>query len=267
MPPPKEQATAVGALAVLYGLAAYVVFLVTFLYAIGFVGNLVVPKSIDIPAAAAPPAEALIVNVLLLGLFALQHSVMARAAFKRWWTKVIPAAVERSTYVLLASLVLILLFAQWRPIGAPIWSVHHPLAVMALWAIFWLGWMLVLVSTFLIDHFEFFGLRQVFARLAGRKPLPPVFKTPLLYRRIRHPLYLGFLLAFWATPAMTAGHLLFALASSGYILAGIRLEERDLIAQFGEQYRRYREQAGMLLPRRRAGARREETRGERERSA
>jgi protein-S-isoprenylcysteine O-methyltransferase Ste14 len=247
-----------GAIAVLYGVAAYAIFLATFLYAIGFVGNLVVPKSIDIAAGAAPSAEALIVNVLLLGLFALQHSVMARPAFKRWWTKAIPAAVERSTYVLFASLALILLFAQWRPISAPIWSVHHPLGVMALTAIFWLGWTLVLISTFLIDHFELFGLKQVFARLAGRKLPPPTFKTPLFYRRIRHPIYLGFLLAFWATPTMTAGHLLFTLAISGYILTGIWLEERDLIEQFGDQYRRYREQVGMLLPRRRFGARRAE---------
>jgi methanethiol S-methyltransferase len=240
------------AIAVLYGVAAYAISLVTFLYAIGFVGNLAVPKSIDTGWAsstgAVPLAETLIVDVLLLGLFALQHSVMARQGFKRWWTKAVPASVERSTYLLFTCLALILLFAQWRPITTPIWSVRDPLAAGALSAIFWLGWMLVLVSTFLIDHLEMFGLKRAFVRLRSSKPPAPMFRTPFLYRRIRHPLYLGFLLAFWATPTMTAGHLLFALATSGYILIGIRFEERDLIEQFGEPYRRYRKQVGMLLP-------------------
>lgn len=236
-----------GIASVLYGAVVYLLFLGTFLYAIAFTGNLAVPKTID-SGGSGPLIPALVIDTLLLGLFALQHSVMARPAFKRWWTRFVPHAVERTTYVLLASLVLALLFWQWRPIPTAIWTVTHPAGVMVLEAVFWLGFGLVLLSTFLLNHFELFGLRQVWSRLCGRTLPEPQFRTPFLYKRTRHPLYLGFLLAFWATPTMTAGHLLFAVATTGYILIGIWLEERDLVDQFGDQYRRYREQVSMLIP-------------------
>jgi len=243
-----------GIASVLYGIVTYLLFLGTFLYAIAFVGNLPVPKTID-SGDGGPIGWALIVNVLLLGLFAVQHSVMARPAFKRWWTRFVPKAVERTTFVLSASLVLLLLYWQWRPIAQPVWFVTNPFGAAIMHTIFWIGWAVVLISTFLINHFELFGLQQVYARLRGRTSPAPTFKTPFLYKRVRHPIYLGFLLAFWAAPTMTVGHLLFAAATTGYILIGIYLEERDLVAVFGDQYRRYRAQVSMLipLPRRRLG--------------
>lgn len=233
----------------LYGLIVYLFFLATFVYAIGFVGNLpLLPRTID-SGATAPLVETLAVNLALLGLFAVQHSVMARRGFKRWWTKVIPEPMERSTYVLAATAALALLLWQWRPIAEPVlWSVDDPIGRIVLHGVFWLGWGVLLISTFLINHFELFGLRQVWAHLRGQALPAPQFRTPLFYRHVRHPIYLGFVLAFWATPHMTAGHLLFAAACTGYILIGIWFEERDLVALYGQRYRVYREQVGMLWP-------------------
>ena len=233
--------------AVLYGIAVYVFFLATFLYAIGFVMGLPGVKTID-SGAPAPPVQAVIIDVALLGLFALQHSVMARSGFKRWWTCFVPWAVERSTYVLAATLLLALLILQWRPIPAPIWTVSNHTAALTLIVVGAAGWLLLLISTFLINHFELFGLHQVCAYGLGRPFTPPSFKTPALYRIVRHPIYLGFILAFWATPHMTAGHLLFAIATTAYIFIGVFFEERDLIARFGDEYRRYRKRVPMIVP-------------------
>lgn len=230
-----------------YGAAAYLLFLAAFLYLIVFLGNFAVPRSVD-RGLAAPIAEAVLINAALVVLFAVQHSVMARPAFKRWWARFVPPSIERSTYVLLSSVVLALLYWQWRTMPTVIWEVRVPPARAVLWALFWLGWAIALLSTFLINHFDLFGLRQVY--LASRQqPYTSVeFRVRLLYRVVRHPLMLGMAIAFWATPLMTAGHLLFSIGMTIYILIATQLEERDLVASLGHQYRDYRREVSMLLP-------------------
>jgi protein-S-isoprenylcysteine O-methyltransferase Ste14 len=235
-------------LALLYGTAAYALFLATFLYAIAFVAGVGVPRHID-NGTAAPFPVALAIDLVLLSLFALQHSGMARPAFKRWWTRFVPAPVERSTYVLASSLVLILLFWQWRPLPQLVWSVDGGIARGLLYGLSAVGWLLVLTGTFLISHFDLFGLRQVWFYARRRQAMDEPFVTRAFYRIVRHPLMLGFLIAFWATPTMSAGHLLFALVTTGYILVAVKfLEERDLVAMYGDTYRDYQRRVPMLLP-------------------
>jgi methanethiol S-methyltransferase len=234
----------------LFGLLAYLIFFATFLYLIAFVGDLPwVPRTVDRGHDVVGLGHAIAADVALIALFGVQHSVMARPRFKAAWTRIVPPPLERSVYVLAASLALIVMFVFWHPIPMPVWTVANPIAVYALWGLFGLGWLIVLVSTFLLSHFELFGLHQVWAHAGGRPVPAPEFRTPLFYARVRHPLYSGFILAFWATPVMTGGHLLLALGMTLYILIAIRHEERDLVWLFGTQYQDYRRRAGMLLPR------------------
>lgn len=232
--------------AFLYGVVCYLVFFASFLYAIGFIGNFAVPKSID-SGPQLPLALALVINSALLAVFALQHSVMARQWFKTAWTKIVPAPVERSTYVLFSSLALLLLFWKWQPMGGVIWNVENAYGRLALQALYACGWLTVLIATFLINHFDLFGLRQVWLYLSGRPYTPLKFRTPGLYRVVRHPLYVGWLLVFWSAPVMSSAHLVFAIATTAYILIAIQFEERDLVRLHGE-YAEYRRRVPMILP-------------------
>jgi len=234
-------------LVLLYGVVSYLLFFGTFLYAFGFVGNLFVPKSID-GEPRLPLAQAILINASLLLVFALQHSIMARPAFKKWWTKIVPEQAERSTYVLLSSLCLILLVWQWQPMGGFIWRIEEPIAKTILTILFIIGWLIVLISTFMINHFDLFGLRQVWFYFLGKKYEPLHFRIPFFYKYVRHPLYLGWLIAFWATPVMSAAHLLFAVLTTGYILTAIKFEEKDLITHFGEKYLSYKNWVPKIIP-------------------
>jgi protein-S-isoprenylcysteine O-methyltransferase Ste14 len=245
--PTRPFALAMKSAALVYGTSAYLIFLGTFLYAIGFVTQYIVPKTID-TGAPTSLTNALAINLLLLSTFAVQHSGMARQGFKRLFARFASPVIERSSYVLLASLTLLLLFWQWQPIPTVIWNIESPALAGLVIAGEFLGWLIVLYSTFLISHFELFGLTQVISHFAGRLTAPVKFKTPGLYRLIRHPIYLGFIIAFWSTPVMTLGHLMFASVTTAYIFVGIWLEERDLVALFGDEYRKYRERVAMLLP-------------------
>lgn len=231
----------------IYGTISYVIFLAAFIYAVGFVAGMVVPKGID-DGQTGPVGTSILVNVFLLSLFAIQHSVMARPAFKRWWTTIVPEPVERSTFVVLASLALLLMYWQWRPLPKAVWDVRESALRWVILAAYFLGWLIVLAATFMIDHFELFGLKQVWYYLRNQ-PLPKTtFKMNLLYRYTRHPLMLGFLIAFWAAPTLSQGRLLFAGVTTAYILVAIQIEERDLLRTIGEDYRNYRQQVSMLIP-------------------
>ncbi len=231
----------------LYGVVCYVIFFGSFLYAIGFIGNLFVPTALD-AEATVPFMQALLINTLLLGAFAVQHSGMARPTFKKVWTKVVPKPIERSTYVLFSSVCLIVMFKYWEPMGGVIWNVESTIGQAILYGLFAFGWLLVLVATFLINHFDLFGLRQVWLYLRGKEYTHLKFDTPWLYKYVRHPLYVGWFFAFWATPTMTVAHLIFALATSAYILIAIQLEERNLVEHFGDKYADYRKDVPMLVP-------------------
>ncbi len=235
------------ALFFIYGAISYVLFLVAFLYTIGFVANSIVPKSID-DGLESPLSTALTINLLLLGLFGIQHSVMARPGFKAWWTRLVPRPIERSTYVLFTNLILFLMFWQWRPLTSVVWNVESSTLRGVLWALSGAGWLLALYSSFVIDHFDLFGLRQVFLNLRGVEYTHPKFSEKSVYRWVRHPLMAGFMVAFWATPTMSQGHLLFAVVTTVYALVGIQLEERDLVRQLGPAYEEYRQRIPMLLP-------------------
>lgn len=230
-----------------YSVTSYLIFLATFLYAIAFVGGFAVPRRLDGPLEGSL-LSALAIDCALLTVFAVQHSVMARRWFKERWTRIVPWAIERSTYVLCASLALLLLFWQWRPLGMPIWTIENDAVRFGLWALFAAGWSTVLIVTFLINHFDLFGLRQAWLPLIGRPYKPVSFRTPLPYRLVRHPLYFGFLLAFWMTPTMTLAHLVFAVATTAYIVLAIQFEEQDLLAEHGAAYEEYRRKVPMLLP-------------------
>ena len=234
-------------LALLYGTISYLIFLATFLYSIGFVGNLLVPKSID-TGTSGSTGFAILVNIILLSIFAIQHSVMARPAFKKWWTKFIPEPIERSTYVLLSSLALVLIFWQWVPMHGVVWDIQNPFGQNLMWVLFGLGWLIVLISTYLISHFDLFGLRQVYLFMKSREYTYPGFKTPFLYKLVRHPIMLGFIVAFWATPYMSFGHLLFAIVTTAYIVVALQFEERDLVSFHGDEYKEYKKQVSMILP-------------------
>jgi len=237
------------AIYLLFGVVAYLIFFATFLYLIAFVGDFPwVPRTVDRGGPAADLWQAVAINVGLIALFGLQHSVMARKGFKAAWTRIVPEPIERSVYVLFASLVLIVLVLFWHPLPDPIWRIANPAGTMAMWILFFLGWLVVLVSTFLINHFELFGLHQVWGHARGSAPSAPTFRTPFFYRAVRHPLYSGFILAFWATPEMTVGHALLAAGMTVYILIAIGYEERDLVDMFGDEYVAYRGRAGMLTP-------------------